>query len=108
LDFFDQTMPKSRALDLYLGAIESKGFKWVESHFVDWLIAISGRAHREDGLFPPNCRKNCEYRQKYDSGSLQINALRVEIFSPSDRCGWNLKSGRIGGRPDDYFPCTFH
>ena len=47
----------------------------------------------------------CKYRQPYERPGLQKNALRIEIFSPSDRCGWNLKNGRIGGCPDDYLPC---
>jgi hypothetical protein len=107
LDSFKQTMPKSRARELYQAIVETKGFEWAGFHFVKWLVAVSGRSHREDGLFPPKCKENCNYRQKYCSASLQVNALRVEIFSPSDRCGWNLKPGRVGGRPDDYFPCTF-
>jgi hypothetical protein len=43
---------------------------------------------------------------KYHSLPLQKNTLRVEIMPPSDRCGWALKPGRIGGRPDDYHPCV--
>lgn len=55
----------------------------------------------------PTCSDGCVYRMKYAKLDLQRNALRIEIITPADRCGWNLKSGRIGGRPDDYHPCTF-
>lgn len=58
---------------------------------------------------PPECALNCKWRQKFTGYDLQRNALRVEMASMvhEDRCGWNLKSGHLGGRPLDYGPCTF-
>jgi len=53
----------------------------------------------------PSGSLKCKYRRPYETLGLQRNALRVEILPPADRCGWNLKQGRIGGRPDDYHPC---
>jgi hypothetical protein len=59
---------------------------------------------------PPVCKKKCKWRRKYNNFSLQSNALRVEAASmvATWRCGWNLKSNRIGGHPLDYAPCTFN
>ena len=47
----------------------------------------------------------CRYRLPYEKPSRQQNSLRIEIFYPSDRCGWAIKEGRIGGHPDDYERC---
>lgn len=104
LDSFDKIMPKNRAYNLYKAALETKGFAWVNNSFVKWILCVVGREERK--LTPP-CTKNCKYRMPYTQPSLQRNALRIEMFSPADRCGWKLKTGRIGGHPDDYHPCTF-
>ena len=109
LDFFDEVMPRSRVLSLFDACLETKGFDWVESSFIDWILCIAGRELRKKGMLRPvpECNAICKYRQPYETQGLQRNALRIEIFPPADRCGWNLKEGRIGGRPDDYYPCTF-
>lgn len=109
LDFFDDVMPKSRVLSLFNACLETKGFSWVELRFTIWIICIAGMELRSRGDFepPPKCMTNCKYRMSYETHGLQKNALRVEIFSPADRCGWNLKDWRVGGMPDDYYPCTY-
>ena len=109
LDFFDDVMPKSRVLNLFNACLETKGFSWVESSFTGWVVSVAGRELRNRGDFepPPKCVANCKYRMPYEVPGLQRNALRMEIFFPADRCGWNLKEGRVGGIPDDYYPCTF-
>lgn len=58
---------------------------------------------------PPTCSADCKWRQRFSGYDLQRNALRVETASmvQPERCGWNLKPGRIGGHPLDYAPCTF-
>lgn len=58
---------------------------------------------------PPICREDCHYRQKFNGYELQQNALRTETASmvQSERCGWNIKPGRIGGHPLDYEACIF-
>lgn len=107
IDSFDDIMPKERVYNLYVACLRAKGFSWVESSFVNWILCIAGRADRALRRRQPPCEDNCKYRMPYISSlDLQRNALRVEIFTPSDRCGWKLKSGRMGGRPDDYHPCT--
>lgn len=110
LDSFDEVMPKSRVLSLFNACLETKGFSWVESSFANWIICVAGRELRNRGDFEPSpeCMANCTYRMPYEPPGLQRNALRVEIFSPSDRCGFRLKDGCIGGMPNDYYPCTFN
>lgn len=98
---FAEVMPKTRFSSLYRGVLETKGFKWAELHFVKWIVAIVGRECR-----PPKCSAGCKYRMKYASDQRQVNALRVETIPFQDRCGWDIKPGRIGGRPDDYYPCS--
>lgn len=58
---------------------------------------------------PPTCSTDCKWRQRFTGYDLQRNALRMETASmvQPERCGWNLKPGRIGGHPLDYAPCTF-
>ncbi len=58
---------------------------------------------------PPTCSKECGYRLRFVGYDLQRNALRMETASmvQAERCGWNLKPGRIGGHPLDYAPCTY-
>lgn len=109
LDSFDAVMPRERVLRLFDACYETKSFKWMESSFIDWILCVAGRELRKIGALEPlpKCADNCKYRMPYASPGLQCNALRVEIFSPADRCGWRLKDGRIGGRPDDYYPCTY-
>jgi hypothetical protein len=107
IDSFDKVMPRERAYSLYVACLRTKGFSWVESSFINWVLCVAGREDRAARPKKPVCEKDCKWRMPYTSNlDLQRNALRVEIFSPSDRCGWRLKSGRMGGRPDDYHPCT--
>lgn len=58
---------------------------------------------------PPTCKPDCPYRQKFNGYDLQRNALRMETASlvQAERCGWNIKPGKIGGHPLDYEACTF-
>lgn len=107
LDCFSEAISLDRFSKLYRAYLETRGFKWVESHFINTIIAIAGRYHRECGLFPPTCCVDCKYRITPKPLDLQRNALRVEFMSPSQRCGWNLKDGRLGGVWDDYHICTF-
>jgi hypothetical protein len=60
-------------------------------------------------LNPPECKKDCKYRQIYKGFALQKNALRCELASMivPERCGWNILPGRLGGYPLDYAPCYF-
>jgi len=107
LDFFDDVMPRARVSKLFNARMETKGFKWMESNFISWIICLAGRSIRKNpALQIPTCKTVCKYRMPYETPGLQRNALRIEIFSPTDRCGWNIKPGRIGGNPDDYYPCT--
>jgi len=107
LDSFDEVMTRERVLNLFNACLETKGFKWVELNFINWIICIAGRELRKRPVLnTPDCVSGCKYRMKYEQLGSQTNALRVEIIPPSDRCGWNLKDGRMGGRPDDYYPCT--
>jgi len=119
LDYFDELMPEERLRSLFRGARSAYGFDYITSgKFIDWILCVVGREHREQNLFGdgeepnwqtpglPVCKKDCPYRMKYATLPNQRNALRVEIIAPSDRCGWKLKDGRIGGTPEDYHPCT--
>ncbi len=101
LDFFDCVMPTSRINLLFQACLETKGFQWVEQSFCLWVVKIASREIRA-GL------KKCKYRLPYELLSRQKNALRIEIFSPQDRCGMKLKHDRVGGRSDDYYPCNFN
>jgi hypothetical protein len=58
---------------------------------------------------PPVCEEGCRYRQAFSGFDRQQNALRMETthLIATDRCGWNIKPGRLGGHPLDYAPCTF-
>lgn len=102
LDLFDSVMSSLRIISLFYGCCQTKGFDWVEREFVNWIISVAGRESRL-----PKCSASCKYRMPYEQLKPQKNALRIEMFYPSDRCGYNLKPGRIGGRPDDYYPCSF-
>lgn len=102
LERFDELMPKERAAKLYRACYEHYGHKWVQKKFITYLLHVVWREETA-----PTCSSNCGYRMKYDATPLQQNALRVEIFTPSDRCSAKLKFDRIGGRPDDYHPCNF-
>lgn len=103
LERFDELMPKDRVAKLLRACHEHYGHKWVEKKFIQYLLHVVWRQETA-----PVCGPNCGYRIKYDATPLQQNALRVEIFTPSDRCTAKLKFDRIGGRPDDYHPCNFH
>jgi len=118
LDYFDELMPEERLFSLFKGAQRAYGFDYITSgKFIDWIICVVGREHREQNLFgvvveeteqprvAPVCKKDCPYRMKFSTLPNQRNAPRVEIIAPSDRCGWKLKDGRIGGTPEDYHPC---
>jgi len=107
LDHFLEAVPFDRFSKLHRAYLETKGMKWVSIHFIKTILAIAGRYHRKNHLFPPNCIANCKYRITPPSPERQSNALRIEIMSFTPRCGWNLKDGRIGGCFDDYYPCTF-
>ena len=48
---------------------------------------------------------DCKYRRFPEELPLQRNALRVEVMAPDNKCGWALKSGRIGGHNSDYHVC---
>lgn len=110
---FEITMSKDRARLLFHGLLDSrKSFKWMETHFVDFIISVSAREHRRQNLFPlgdrfaPVCGDDCKWRRPAESLPPQRNALRIEVFSPSPKCGFSLKEGRIGGHDDDYNYCT--
>lgn len=100
IDNFESVVPFARFKKLYNS---TNNFRLREfDRFIKRIIQIA-----IDESIRPKCTQNCQYRLKYDNLPLQRNAFRIEIMSPADRCGWNLKSNRIGGRPDDYHPCTF-
>lgn len=110
IDNFEDIMPKKRMDSLFKAYIETKGNLFsstLEDDFCLFILAILGR---EDKNYPqvPVCNSDCKYHMKYAALGLQRNALRVEIFEPQDRCGWNIIDGRLGGRPDDYHPCPHH
>lgn len=79
----------------------------------EWVGPLPGQrpiaADPENRDEPPVCSAQCRYRQSFGEFSLQRNALRSELASmiATDRCGWNIKPGRIGGRPLDYDQCVF-
>lgn len=81
------------------------GWEWVSGICPQRPISIDPSNIEQ----PPACAHNCIYRQKFSQFRLQRNALRSELASliATDRCGWNLKEGRLGGHPLDYHPCTF-
>lgn len=54
----------------------------------------------------PVCQATCKWRIKANF-NLQRNALRIETMVESNRCGWNIKPGVMGGHPLDYEPCFF-
>ena len=54
----------------------------------------------------PERGSDCKYRMPYTKPSRQQNALRFEIFYPSDRCGFAIKDNRMGGHVDDYEVCS--
>lgn len=69
--------------------------------------------HRPDPADPENtgapaCEPACRWMQRFDGYTRQRNALRAEVahLVQSERCGWNLLPGKIGGHPLDYAPCT--
>lgn len=57
----------------------------------------------------PICSADCRYRQSFKEFGLQKNALRAEMASliNSERCGWNILPGMVGGHPLDYAPCNY-
>jgi hypothetical protein len=57
---------------------------------------------------PPECAKNCKWRQTF-SFDRQKNTLRCEVSNliETNRCGWNLKPGAMGGHALDYAACTY-
>jgi hypothetical protein len=100
---FSDVLPLKRAESLLKACLETRGAKWVERNFVRYLVHV---AHRSAHM--PACENGCPYRCDPPSLPLQQNALRVEIITPSPRCGARLRYGRSGGHYDDYLPCTFH
>ena len=113
LDYFEETMPREKALSLYRGCQEAHGFKWVEDKFVDMLIATSAREHRRLDLFPPECKDGCEckYRIRKEQDSLQRNALRIESgwSCQYDKCcqTWMTMPFRRFGRIGSYPRCDY-
>jgi len=107
VDDFGKVMPRHRFADLHHACLETRGFKWVDANFVRWVVCLAVRAVRSEPEMPTCTKGDCKWRMKYADLPPQKNALRVEIWSPADRCGWNLKAGRMGGRPDDYLPCPY-
>lgn len=99
IDNFDTIMPKDRINKLHQACLETKGFKWCEHNFIQWIICVAGRES--------HCSKECRYRLKIKL-PLQTNAIRIEIMFPSDRCGKKVKSNCIGGHPLDYEICTYN
>ncbi len=107
IDEFENIMSSKRVYRLYQGWIETHRGKFDKQKFYNWIVCIAGRKEREIRKNAPVCKKDCSWRQPYTRLDNQVNALRIEIMSPADRCFYNLKDGRIGGHPDDYYPCTF-
>ena len=106
IDSFEEIMPESRVSSLYQACLKTKPFSWFENDkFIKWILSTAGREERL--LKRPACSKDCKYRMKYCSLDPQRNALRVEIFTPQDRCGWDLIDGRRGGCPQDDHRCNF-
>lgn len=59
-------------------------------------------------LDAPECSAACRWVVTFKGFDLQRNAIRTETASlvQPERCGWNLLTGRIGGHPLDYAPCS--
>lgn len=47
VEFFNQIMPEERFRKLYYSILETKGFKWAEIHFINWVVCLAGREERE-------------------------------------------------------------
>ena len=92
---------RPRALNLF------KGLCQVHKNLTfDYAIRLLLRASDKENI--PCCKSVCPYRIPYEEVTKQQNQLRVEFFINAPfRCGWNLKDDRIGGRCDDYHPCTY-
>lgn len=81
------------------------GWEWLSNFPPSRPIAVDPENNAE----PPKCSPDCRYRQSFSQFRQQRNALRSELASliATDRCGWNIKEGHLGGDPLDYYPCTF-
>lgn len=100
---FEEIMPKDRFCNLFFAIAETKGFKYIESGaFLNWIMCVVGRELRSKN---PICSENCDYRIYPERPALQKNALRIETFSFSQRCGKLLKEGHNGGNWCDYHVC---
>lgn len=100
---FEEIMPKDRFRNLMWAIAETKGYTYIESgKFLNWIMMVCGRELRQKD---PICSDVCEYRLYPDRPALQKNALRIETFSFSQRCGKLLKDGHNGGHWCDYHAC---
>ena len=99
---FEEIMPKDRFRNLMWAIAETKGFKYIDSgKFLNWIMCVVGRENRHS-----QCQSEpCKYRIYPERPALQKNALRIEIFSFSQRCGKLLKEGHNGGHWCDYHIC---
>lgn len=56
----------------------------------------------------PPCSEPCPYKRNLGGGfnaAPRPTAFRTEVMDPSDRCGWKLKPGHVGGHDYDYGFC---
>jgi hypothetical protein len=67
VDQFKKIMTIDRARRLYLSVFESKGYAWIQDHFVEMLVNVAGREQRANDEHEPD-----EYPGGYsDYGSHQ-------------------------------------
>ena len=50
VDQFKKIMTIDRARKLYLSVFESKGYSWVQEHFVEMLVNMAGREQRQNSV----------------------------------------------------------
>jgi hypothetical protein len=68
----------------------------------------SGPDHYNQGRPCPTSVSECPYRKTRAAdfhSTPRPTAFRVEVMPPSDRCGWALKDGHLGGAFFDYHEC---
>jgi len=107
----EEYLTYSKCKSLILGLLHARGFEYVESRGVEFLINYAFRKKRIEKTAPcliGRCTPNgCIYRITPDSGycNPRKTTFRIEVITPMQRCGSLLKRHRIGGRWDDYHYC---
>lgn len=69
VDQFKKIMTIDRARKLYLSVFESKGYSWIQDHFVKMLVNVAGREQRADdelGEYPGGYSDYNSHQQSFN------------------------------------------